>query len=93
MEEANLVTRRTIIENLATQFIQSSKLQENLTASEKRGLRKLTRRVKAGEIVITETDKSGKLCICSMDAYIKMGDVHAEKDRPATWEGLRTARS
>ena len=31
--------------------------------------------------VITETDKSSKLAIVSMDAYLQMGQVHTEKDR------------
>ena len=46
-------------------------------------MRKLTKRVKAGEIVVIESDKSGKLCICSMEAYMAMGDAHAQKDRSA----------
>ena len=83
IEEAQILTRRTMAQAIATDFIASQKEYTNLTTSEKRGLRKLTKRVKAGEIVVIESDKSGKLCICSMEAYMAMGDAHAQKDRSA----------
>ena len=49
---------------IATDFIALQKEYTNLTTSEKRGLRKLTKRVKAREIVVIKSNKSGKLCIC-----------------------------
>ena len=73
IEEAQILTRRTMAYAIATDFIASQKEYTNLTKSEKRGLRKLTKRVKAGEIVVIKSDKSGKLCICSMEAYMAMG--------------------
>ena len=45
------------------------------------GLTKLKKRVDNGTIVITETDKSGKLAILSMEAYLEMGSVHTKNDR------------
>ena len=92
LEEAQILTRRTMAHKLATEFIKSQKEYTNLTASEKRGLRKLTKRVKAGEIVVIETDKSGKLAICSMEAYMAMGDAHAMKDKVATWEKVKESQ-
>ena len=77
---------------IATDFIALQKEYTNLTTSEKRGLRKLNKRVKAGETVVIKSDKSGKLCICSMEAYMAMGDVHAQKDRLAKWDEIRESQ-
>ena len=44
------------------------------------GLAKLKKRVDDGSVVICETDKSGKLAIVTMEEYIRMGQVHIEKD-------------
>ena len=93
VEEAHLLTRRTLAHLEASRFIQNMKVQCNLTPSEKRGIKKLTKRVKAGELVVGETDKSGKIFIASMEAYIQMGDKHASKDREAEWSEVREAQS
>ena len=50
-----------------------------------RGLRKFTKRVKNKEIVIRETDKSGKLFDSSFEAYVQIEDVHTNKDKETTW--------
>ena len=55
--------------------------QSNLTPAQKRGLKNLLKRVKDGEIVVCQTDKSGKLSIMSMEAYMEAGSVHTSKDR------------
>ena len=44
------------------------------------GLRSLQKRSKEGEIVIAETDKSGKFCVFSMEEYLKAGEVHTKND-------------
>ena len=52
---------------------------ENLTASEKRGLKKLRNRIAKNEIVMVKTDKSGKMAIMSKEKYLKMG-IENNKD-------------
>ena len=52
----------------------------SLTSSEKRGRNKLMRRVKAGEIVLQTTDKSGKLAIWSKQLYSQAAEEHLSKD-------------
>ena len=54
--------------------------KSNLTSSEFRGYQSLKKRVKNGEIVIVQTDKTGKLCIMSREAYEEAGMVHTNKD-------------
>ena len=54
--------------------------RSNLTSSEMRGYKSLKRRVKNEEIVVVQTDKTGKLCIMSREAYEEAGKVHTMKD-------------
>ena len=56
----------------------------NLSKSEVKGLRSLQKRVTAGEIVITSTDKSSRFAVLTPDQYIGSGLKHVEKDREIT---------
>ena len=53
----------------------------NLTAEQRRGLTKLKKRVKDGEIVVSKTDKSGKLFVSTFDSYSSRGQKHTEGDK------------
>ena len=55
----------------------------NLSRQEKSGLRKLRERVKSGEIVIGTTDKSGKLCVSSMEdrKSTRLNSSHSQQSR------------
>ena len=64
----------------------------NLTASEKRGLKKLKKRADAGEIVIGTTDKSGKLCVSSFESYVRQGRKHVGDDRAVDWPEIYSIR-
>ena len=44
------------------------------------GISKLKKRVQDNSIVVMETDKSGKLAVASMEAYLEMGQVHIKND-------------
>ena len=52
----------------------------NLTPAQERGLRKLRKRIKDGNLMVILTDKSGKLAVTTVENYIKMGEVHVKKD-------------
>ena len=54
---------------------------DNLNAREKKGLRSLQKRVKSGELIVCQTDKSSRFCVMSRDDYIKAGEVHTNADR------------
>ena len=54
---------------------------ENLIEAEKRGLRKLKKRVEKDEIIIVKTDKSGKLGVISKEKYLEMGKKGNSEDR------------
>ena len=55
--------------------------ETNLSASQKRGLISLVRRVKSGELVIVVTDKTSKFTILTMEDYLASGMVHASNAR------------
>ena len=61
-EEAELMSRPNMIGNVIKQHKKENGYECNLTDSKKRGINKLRKSVKLGEIVVYLTDKSGKLC-------------------------------
>ena len=54
--------------------------RSNLTKSEKAGIKKLGKRRKNLELVIMDTDKSGRFVVASMEEYKRMGEDHTGKD-------------
>ena len=56
-------------------------VEGNLTEEEKYGLRCLQKMIKNQDIVILETDKSGKLCVVSWEEYTRMGREHTGRDQ------------
>ena len=39
------------------------------------------KRIKEGDIMVLKTDKNQKLCVATRAEYIKMGMMHASKDK------------
>ena len=77
--------RRSIHTNIYNEYrkekcTKNGEQTQNLTESQKTGMQSLKKRMQAGEIVILKTDKSGKLCVATMEEYIRMGQEHAGKD-------------
>ena len=64
-------------------------IETNLTARQKRGIKKLLKRVNENEIVIDTTDKSGKLSLRTMEGYIRQGRKHINGDREVAWEEIQ----
>ena len=54
---------------------------ENLDAEEKAALKSLPKRCQSGEIVVCQTDKSGRFAVLSRQQYIDAGKVHIKDDR------------
>ena len=54
---------------------------DNLDHEEKLGIKRLQKRVKNGEIVVCQTDKSGRFSILTREQYVKAGEKHTSKDR------------
>ena len=64
----------------------AEKGMDNLSGAEKKGLRSLKKRVAAGELIICQTDKSGRFCVLTRQQYLEAGWTHTEKDRRITLE-------
>ena len=60
--------------------------EDNLTKQEARGLRSLQDRVKKGELVIVQTDKSSRFAVMSLEEYEQAGKKHTEKDEEVSLE-------
>ena len=88
------MARREKLLDVAKQYIKercNSKgeiLDSNYSDQEKRGVKKLKKRIKEREIVVRPTDKSHKLCVCSWDNYVEQGKVHVGKDRKVNWSEI-----
>ena len=55
--------------------------RDNLTPGQRRGLKKLQKRQAEGELVIVPTDKSGRMAVMSLEAYLAAGNVHTQGDK------------
>ena len=93
-EEAMYEVRRSewfkIFQNYKNEACgENGQLPSNLTPAQRRGMKKLKKRVDDGEIVVCQTDKSGKLAVMSMELYLQAGLVHTKKDKEV---GLETVR-
>ena len=63
--------------------------RSNLPPDETAGLQSLSKKVKEGEVFVLKTDKSGKLVICTPEAYLEMGKEHTDKDVEIDMEGVK----
>ena len=54
--------------------------EANLTVKEKRGLKKLRKRIQENELVVLKTDKSGKLTVMKREDYYKLGIEDSKGD-------------
>ena len=84
-QEAFVAIRRekwldTYREHLKDNCSKEGNQTSNLSQSQQRGLAKLKKRIKAGDIMVVLTDKSGKLAVTTYKEYIQMGEVHTSKD-------------
>ena len=77
--------------NNINEKIDCSRNQEwrNLTRKEKRGLVKIKKRVKDGELVVVKTDKSGKLMVLSKDEYLRTGIIGIGDDEKVNREDVK----
>ena len=60
----------------------------NLTWSEFNGLKSLKKRIKQGDLVIAQTDKSSCFAVLSVKQYLQAGECHTKKDREISWKDV-----
>ena len=64
----------------------SGKTVDNLTKSERRGLTSLQKKVMDGEIVICQTDKSGRLAVLTQEQCRASGEQHLKIPKKLTYD-------
>ena len=67
--------------------------ESNLTKKELRGLKSLKKRIKDGEIIISQSDKSSRLCVLSREQYIKSGETHTMNDDEIDWQHVKSLQN
>ena len=90
-KEANISLRRDRYHEIFHKYKQencnkSGEQKSNLTFQQRKGLKKLSKRIRDREIFLMLTDKSGKFAVVSPEIYLKMGLVHTKKDKQISWE-------
>ena len=85
-EEANIEMRRGVYMRLFQEFKRDNckktgDQKTNISKEVDNGIKSLKKRIENEEIIVLETDKSGKLAITSRETYLEMGDVHTAGDR------------
>ena len=89
--EAGLDIRRqkwmdTVEKFIAANCDDKGRQVDNLTESQRRGIRKLQKRITAGELLVCPTDKSGRLAVLPLEMYAAAGEVHTSKDKEVDME-------
>ena len=74
-------------------YLQEQEDCNNLTPSEKRGIKSLRARIEAEEIVVYPTDKSGRLAVTSRNSYSQQGEKHVPCDRVVEWGEVEKAQN
>ena len=55
-------------------------IDSNLSKEEQLGLKSIRERIKSGQIIVADTDKTKKFALLTPEQYIESGNVHTDKD-------------
>ena len=72
----------TDLKDITNKYIQntSNKAKNNLSRNQAKGLKGLTDKVSSGDIVVFQTDKSGRFAVDTTENYKNAGSCHVEGD-------------
>ena len=65
----------------------------NLNKAEQLGLKSLRNRIKSGELIIGQSDKSSRLCVMNRQQYIDSGTAHTKHDQQIDWKTVKTLQN
>ena len=66
--------------------------ESNLSRDELLGLESLRKKIKSGQLLIADTDKSKRFCALTPEQYSKAGEVHTDKDIELVLKKLKESR-
>ena len=84
--EVQIQALKTRLRHVTNQYIQSQPHSTTLSKSEEAGLKSLKKRVSDKEIVIFQTDKSGRFAVDSLVNYVQSSQTHTVNDPVITKE-------
>ena len=67
--------------------------RSNMSKAEQEGIKSLQERVNKHEVLVLQTDKSGKFALASPDMYLEMGKRHVTNDKQISWPEVREIQS
>jgi len=53
----------------------------------------LKAKIKEGDLIISQTDKSSRYAVLSKDQYLESGNLHTSKDREIQWKEVKYLQS
>ena len=62
---------------------------ENLPFKEINAMKSLKKKISAGELIISQTDKSSRFAVLTVDQYLKSGAIHTCKDERIDWKRIK----
>ena len=65
----------------------------NLDKDEIEAIKSLKEKIKSGEIMVCQTDKSSRFAALTKEQYLRSGNIHTEKDQEITWKEVRNLQS
>ena len=65
----------------------------NLTQMEIRAMKSLKDRIKHGDIIVSQTDKSSRFAVLTKAQYLQSGKTHTSKDKKISWKDIRFLQS
>ena len=84
-EEIRLQALKNELRRITDQFATEKDTEmSNLTEEQKKGIKSLKKKQKEGEIVVFQTDKSGRLAADSPENYAEAAMPHTENDEVVT---------
>ena len=86
--EAAILVQGESIKRTVTEHMKKTEQETVLTDVQEKGRRRLAKRVKDGQILITYTDKDARTVICTPDDYKQAARVHTSKDMEVEWSIL-----
>ena len=97
-DEANLELLRAELKHGFREYIRENcnekgEIESNLDKDELRGIKSLKKRFKGEEIIILQTDKSGRFAVMSKENYLRAGNKHTSKDEEVTMNTIVRTQS
>ena len=87
MVESGLSIRKQQFTDTFADFMKSQcddkgrQMKTSLTAEQRKGLTEIKKKIKEGEVILLETDKTGKFAVVSPVKFLEMGNKHVKDDK------------